>query len=206
MLADCHNVMKSIQPQWRLLRRHGLYLFCPMLALLLAVLHGSVCGGLLIHSLYGGVLLAGLPTWDRQFLKRLAAGSSFLIILAEVLAQCWAAPDTLALANASIGLLVVWGAVHLSMHAITAHENQLRQADEMRATGGCNCDWRGRMLTMCAWSKQLKDGGQWVPVEEFFDRHFRIRISHGICEQIRDGLIGHSGSSTGSSTDGLSAA
>ena len=108
MLADCHNFMKSIQPQWRLLRQNGLYLLCPMLALLLAVLHGSVCGGLLIHSLYGGVLLAALPTWDRQFLKRLAAGSSFLIILAEVLAHGWEAPDTLALANASIGLLMVW--------------------------------------------------------------------------------------------------
>jgi hypothetical protein len=101
--------------------------------------------------------------------------------------------DPRAFNDSCIGLLVVWGAVRLCWHAIAAHEQQVRAATHSTTASSCNCDWRGRMLTMCAWSKQLKDGGSWVPVEEFFNRHFKIRISHGVCEQIRDGLIGQAG-------------
>jgi hypothetical protein len=157
---------------------------------LLAGVHAFVSEGLAINALYGGIILAALPTWDRQFLNRLGVSSSFLILLTELFRHSQGTTGWLVLANASIGLLVVWGAVHLCWHAIAAHERQLQTLVGVRPGTGCNCDWRGRMLTMCAWSKQLKDGGSWVPIEEFFNRHFHIRISHGVCEEIRDGLIG----------------
>ena len=171
----------------------GLYVLCPLLALLLAALHVLLSPGPAIDAFYGGIILAALLTWDRRFLGRLAVGCSFLILLAGLFDQARGTAGWLVLANTCIGLLVVWGAVRLCRHAISAHKQQVRAATRPAPASGCNCDWRGRMLTMCAWSKQLKDGESWVPVEEFFNRHFKIRISHGVCEQIRDGLIGRAG-------------
>jgi hypothetical protein len=185
--------MKPIPHHARTHRHRGLYVVCPLLALLLAALHLFVSPGPALDALYGGIILAALPTWDRRFLGHLAVGCSFLILLAGRFDQAHDTAGWLVLANTCIGLLVVWGAVRLCWHAIAAHEQQVRSATHSTTASSCNCDWRGRMLTMCAWSKQLKDGGSWVPVEEFFNRHFKIRISHGVCEQIRDGLIGQAG-------------
>ncbi len=185
MKSDLHHSQKP--------KHRSLYLVCPLLALALATLHAFVSPGPALDAFYGGIILAALPTWNRHFLGRLALGCSLLILLTAWLDRTQGTADWLVLANTCIGLLVVWGAVHLCRHAIAAHKQQVHAASRPTPTSGCNCDWRGRMLTMCAWSKQLKDGGNWVPVEEFFNRHFKIRISHGICEQIRDGLIGRSG-------------
>lgn len=37
------------------------------------------------------------------------------------------------------------------------------------------------MLVMCAWTKRVKSGDRWVPVEEFLRERLGVRISHGIC-------------------------
>lgn len=38
-----------------------------------------------------------------------------------------------------------------------------------------------KVLTMCAWTKRVKSGQRWVPVEEFLMERLGVRISHGIC-------------------------
>lgn len=37
------------------------------------------------------------------------------------------------------------------------------------------------MLVMCAWTKRVKSGDLWVPLEEFLMERLGVRISHGIC-------------------------
>jgi PAS domain S-box-containing protein len=37
------------------------------------------------------------------------------------------------------------------------------------------------MVVMCAWTKRVKSGDRWVPVEEFLRERLGVRISHGIC-------------------------
>jgi hypothetical protein len=37
------------------------------------------------------------------------------------------------------------------------------------------------MLVMCAWTKRVKSGERWLPVEEFLMERLGVRISHGIC-------------------------
>ncbi|MCL4843823.1 MAG: PAS domain S-box protein [Bryobacteraceae bacterium] len=39
------------------------------------------------------------------------------------------------------------------------------------------------LLVMCAWTKRVKSGEQWLPVEEFLMERLGVRISHGICPE-----------------------
>jgi hypothetical protein len=36
-------------------------------------------------------------------------------------------------------------------------------------------------LRLCAWCRKLHMNNEWIPVEEFFQRKFDTRTSHGIC-------------------------
>jgi len=37
-------------------------------------------------------------------------------------------------------------------------------------------------LHVCSWCRRIGSNGQWMSTEEFFDRRFDTRTSHGICE------------------------
>jgi len=39
------------------------------------------------------------------------------------------------------------------------------------------------LVTMCAWSKRIQCGDQWIPLEEYMQKRFGIRISHGISQE-----------------------
>ena len=36
-------------------------------------------------------------------------------------------------------------------------------------------------LRVCAWCKKLEHEGQWIPIEDFFERKFQTETSHGMC-------------------------
>jgi hypothetical protein len=36
------------------------------------------------------------------------------------------------------------------------------------------------MVVMCAWTKQIREEGRWISVEEFLSRHLNMNLSHGI--------------------------
>ena len=38
-------------------------------------------------------------------------------------------------------------------------------------------------MTMCAWSKRVQYGDQWIPLEEYMKKRFGLRISHGISQE-----------------------
>ena len=38
-------------------------------------------------------------------------------------------------------------------------------------------------------AKRVKEGKKWVPLEEFLERHFQVRISHGMSDEIHDTLV-----------------
>lgn len=38
-------------------------------------------------------------------------------------------------------------------------------------------------ITICAWTKRVKYEGRWVPFEEFLEKRFRLKLSHGISEE-----------------------
>lgn len=40
-------------------------------------------------------------------------------------------------------------------------------------------------LRLCAWCRKLYMDNEWIPLEEFFERRFDTRTSHGICPACR---------------------
>ena len=41
-------------------------------------------------------------------------------------------------------------------------------------------------LRICAWCKKLEHNGEWVPLEEFFERKSQTETSHGMCPACMD--------------------
>jgi len=39
------------------------------------------------------------------------------------------------------------------------------------------------LVTMCAWSKRVQYEGQWIPLEDYMQKRFGVRISHGISQE-----------------------
>jgi hypothetical protein len=36
------------------------------------------------------------------------------------------------------------------------------------------------LVTLCAWTRTIKHGDEWISVEEFLERRFGVRVSHGL--------------------------
>jgi hypothetical protein len=41
---------------------------------------------------------------------------------------------------------------------------------------------QGTMTTICAWTKRVKDQGEWISFEEFMNKHLGLQFTHGISE------------------------
>jgi len=37
-------------------------------------------------------------------------------------------------------------------------------------------------LRVCSWCKKLEHNGEWIPLEDFFERKFETETSHGMCQ------------------------
>jgi CHASE3 domain sensor protein len=46
------------------------------------------------------------------------------------------------------------------------------------------------IITICAWTQRVNFKGEWMPMEEFLWRRFRVKVSHGISEQAFEGVMG----------------
>jgi hypothetical protein len=55
------------------------------------------------------------------------------------------------------------------------------------------------MLRICAWCRRVGDGGQWVPLEQFFRKGFDTRTTHGMCPECHAKVIAAMGQAEGSS-------
>jgi|GEM_PF-4846181 len=50
---------------------------------------------------------------------------------------------------------------------------------------------QGQVLTVCAWTKQIKEQDRWISLEEFLEKHFHIGVSHGISQDAINQLRTH---------------
>lgn len=41
----------------------------------------------------------------------------------------------------------------------------------------------GEYLTICAWTRKVRMGEEWVPIDVYLHRRWGIRVSHGICPE-----------------------
>lgn len=48
---------------------------------------------------------------------------------------------------------------------------------------------QGGLVTVCAWTKQVRDGEQWMSLESYLVRRFGLKITHGISDQAAAALL-----------------
>ncbi|MBS0663267.1 MAG: DUF4118 domain-containing protein [Verrucomicrobia bacterium] len=48
----------------------------------------------------------------------------------------------------------------------------------------------GSFQTVCSWTKKIKDGEEWITLEEYLRRHLKIEVTHGISPEGRDRFWG----------------
>lgn len=61
-------------------------------------------------------------------------------------------------------MLAIWLIVHLSTSRLLRRLHELEE-----------------FLLICSWCRKVGDRGEWVSMEEYFDRNFATGTSHGIC-------------------------
>jgi PAS domain S-box-containing protein len=72
---------------------------------------------------------------------------------------------------------------------LAAIESKQRLYDELRQATEEVAKLQGGIVTMCAWTKQIRCGNEWKSVEQFLGEHLHIRLSHGISEEIAGRIL-----------------
>lgn len=49
-----------------------------------------------------------------------------------------------------------------------------------------------RIVTLCAWTGQIKDGDRWVRMEDFLKERFGLSVSHGVSKEAAEKMIAES--------------
>lgn len=167
----------------------SLYLACPILLAIILGLSLAIPHGIVIYAFYAIAVVSSLPTWDRRFVREMALAAAVFVMLDAALLQQPVVGSLERFVNFIVGLLGIWAALHLCLEAITAYENrvheQVRQAQALSEAGAL----AGHVVLLCAWTKRVKEDGEWVPMEEFLKRHLHVRISHGVSDEVRDQLV-----------------
>jgi hypothetical protein len=182
-----HSLTLGVQVQsWPL---RSLYLACPILLALILGLSLAIPRGIVVYAFYAIAIVSALPTWDRGFVRQMALAAAVFVLWDAALLQGMVGDSWERWVNCGAGLLGIWAALHLSLEAISAYEARIqaevRQAKALVQAG----ELAGHVVMVCAWTKRVKEDGRWVPLEEFLERHFQVRISHGMSDSIRQELI-----------------
>jgi hypothetical protein len=189
-IGDNTSAMHPVQTRTRPLR--SLYLACPILLAILLGLSLTVPEGMVIYAFYAIAIVTALPTWDRHFVRDMSLAAAVFVLLTVVLLPVPESGSWARLLNGGAGLLAIWAALHLCLETIASYEarvqEELRQAQALAQSR----ELAGHVVMLCAWTKRVKEDGQWVPLEEFLTRHLHVRISHGVSDDVRDQLVGKS--------------
>jgi len=46
-----------------------------------------------------------------------------------------------------------------------------------------------KLITVCAWTRQVRWRGRWISFEEYLAKRFRLHCTHGICEEAAEKLL-----------------
>lgn len=77
-------------------------------------------------------------------------------------------------ANRSISIFVVWVTVILGLYLFRT-KRKLREIESL--------------LTVCAWTKQVKVGDQWISFDKYLTKYLGFKITHGVTEEEANRLI-----------------
>jgi hypothetical protein len=146
-----------------------------------------------VTAFYPVVIIAAVPTWDSRFIREMSVASVLFVLWNAVTHHEGGAHLVTLLLNSVLGLLSTWAVLRLSLDIVGAGEQRGRAEPAPFPLPSPDGTRQGTFITMCAWTKRVKDGGRWVSIEEFLDRQYHIVVSHGVSDDLKAGLIAHHG-------------
>jgi hypothetical protein len=134
--------------------------------------------GLTVGALYVLPLLISLMADSRKITLALAVLFSAFVVVAYVVSKDVGVPSWIVLSDRIITILVIWVTAVLGTE-MTIAKRSLRDL--------------GRLLTICMWTKQVRVGGEWIPIERYLTEYCGLRLTHGISKEAAEKLLKEQG-------------
>jgi hypothetical protein len=130
--------------------------------------------GISIDALYVAPLLISLLADDRAATLGLAALCTILAAVGYVFSPSLGVPRWIVVYDRFIGILAVWITAGLGSEMATA-KRQIRDL--------------GKLLTICAWTKQVKVDGDWMSIDRYLTERCGVRLTHGVSKEAAEKML-----------------
>lgn len=124
--------------------------------------------GVTITVFYVIPILISLMCDRRLYTLGLAALCSLLVVLGYLLSPSIGIPKWVSVIDRSAIVLVIWITAVLGTETAKA-KKKIREM--------------GKLLTICAWTKQIKVEDQWISIEDYLTKHCGLKLTHGITKE-----------------------
>ena len=124
--------------------------------------------GVTITAFYVIPILISLMSDRREYTLGLAIACSLLVVLGYSLSSKIGVPRWIVIMDRSAVVLVIWITAMLGTETAQA-KKKIREM--------------GKLLTICAWTKQIKIDDQWIPIEDYLTKHCGLKLTHGITKE-----------------------
>jgi len=70
-------------------------------------------------------------------------------------------------------------------HLIASQQNRIAALEGDKITGGQQLPQyaEDQTITLCSWTKRVRQHGEWISVEQFLRHRFGLQVSHGLSKQ-----------------------
>lgn len=124
--------------------------------------------GVTIATFYVIPILISLMSDRRLYTLGLAILCSLFVVVGYHISPDIGIPRWIVYIDRSAVVLVIWITAVLGVETIRAKKT-IREM--------------GKLLTICAWTKQIRIDDKWVPIEEYLVKHCGLKLTHGITKE-----------------------
>ena len=124
--------------------------------------------GVTITVFYVIPILISLMSDRREYTLGLAILCTLLVGVGYLFSPNIGVPRWVVIMDRSAVILVIWITAVLGTETAKA-KNKIREM--------------GKLLTICAWTKQIKIDDKWIPIEEYLVKHCGLKLTHGITKE-----------------------
>ena len=141
---------------------------CVAVALIILIVDLYTPLGITVEALYVIPLILSLLADNRGLTFILAIFCTGLVTVGFAFSPSMWVSGWVVVSNRVIVIFLIWISAILGVE-MTKAKRQIRELS--------------RMLTICAWTKQIKVDDRWIPIEEYLRKHLHLKLSHGISRE-----------------------
>lgn len=124
--------------------------------------------GVTITTFYVIPILISMMSDRREYTFGLAGLCTLLVVLGYLFSPNIGIKRWVSVIDRSAVILVIWITAVLGIETAKA-KKKIREM--------------GKLLTICAWTKQIKVDDNWIPIEDYLTKHCGLKLTHGITKE-----------------------